>query len=157
MKKSGNPEGSRVVTDKRKIATHNALVEAYNRLERGKPTVVKKGTLITPSSVAREADVDRNVLYRRHRDILLKIQQTMIERKDGPGGRTHKRNMKEAEVRIKELREAVDILQKEKADMATTLASLHHKHTMLQEDLERITKERNDLRQQLTKIRPLHK
>ena len=155
MKKLGNPEGLKAVTDKREIATHNALVDALKRLKKGEPTVVKKSVLITPASVAREAGVDRSVLYGRHRDILEKIQQTKVERKAALGGRTHQRNTKEAEVRIHELKKTVDILQKEKSDIATALANWHRKNTHLQADLERVTNERDDLRQQLAKIRPL--
>jgi|GEM_PF-5279682 len=155
MKKHGNPEALKAGADKREIATHNALVEAYKRLERGEPTVVKKATPITPSSVAREAGVDRSALYINHRDILEKIQQTKIERKAGLVGRRRRRHVKEAEVRIDELRGIVEILQKEKADIATALSSSHYKNVQLQNDLERITKERDDLKQQLAKIRPL--
>lgn len=155
MKTHGNPEGLKAGADKREIATHNALVEAYKRLERGEPTVVKKGTPITSSSVAREANVDRSVLYGKHRDILEKIQQTKIERKDGLGSRRRRRHLNEAEVRIDELREVIDILQKEKADIATALASSYLKNTQIQDDLERVVKERDSLKQQLKKIRPL--
>jgi hypothetical protein len=156
VKKHGNPEALKAGADKREIATHNALVEAYNRLERGEPTVVKKGTLITPSSVAREAGVDRGVLYGKHRDILDKIQQTKIERKAGLVGPKRKRHVKDVEARLDELRGIVDILQKEKRDIATALASSHLKSVRLQNDLDRVVKERDYLKQQLTKVRPLH-
>lgn len=155
MKRRGNPEGLRAVPDKREIATHNALVEAYKRIERGEPTVIKKGAPITSASVAREAGVNRTVLYINHRDILEKIQQIKIERKAGVGGHRHRRHVRDAEVRIEELRGVIDILQKEKSDIATALAISHLKNIQLQNDLERVVKEMGYLKQQLAKIRPL--
>lgn len=156
MKRRGNPEGLKEGADKRAIATHNALVDAYSRLTRGEPIIVKKSAIITPSSVAREAGVDRGVLYGHHRDILEKIHQAKIERKEGFGFHTRRRNKKEAAVRNEELNGIVEILQKEKADLATALQNSRFTIFQLQENFERVTRERDDLKQQLIKIRPLH-
>jgi len=154
VKRQGNPDGLRDGADKRKIAVHNALVEAYKRLERGEPTVVKKTAPITASNVAKEAGVNRTVLYINHRDILEKIQRTKIERKAGFKGRS-RTLVKEAEVRIDELRDVITVLQKEKNDLATVTANLHHQKVQLQEDLDRVTKERDELRRQVAKVTPL--
>jgi chromosome segregation ATPase len=155
MKRRGNPEGLRAGADKREITTHNALVDAYKRLERGEPTVVNRKSPITASNVAKEAGVDRSALYINHRDILEKIQQTKIERKAGLEGRRRRGHVKDAEARIEELREMIAELQKEKADIATALASEHYQRVQLQDKLDSVTAERDDLMQRLAKVIPL--
>jgi hypothetical protein len=55
--------------------TRQKLELALRRLANGNPTVVKKGTKISASSVAEEAGVDRVTLYRFHEPVLTEIRK----------------------------------------------------------------------------------
>ena len=53
--------------------TRVALLEAIARLRCGNPQRVDRGTGITVSSVAREADVHRTTIHNHHTDIVVHI------------------------------------------------------------------------------------
>ncbi len=55
--------------------TRQELELAVRRIVNGNPKRVKKGTLLSPASVAKEADVVRSTLYRYHEPILTDIRR----------------------------------------------------------------------------------
>lgn len=55
--------------------TREKLELAVRRLVHGNPRVVKKGTRVTATSVAKEAGVDRVTLYRFHEPVLVEIRK----------------------------------------------------------------------------------
>ncbi len=152
MTNSGNPKALRKGTDQKKIASRNALIEALQRLKKNAPTSVKKGTPISPASVSKEAGVDRGTLY-NHRDILQMVKAEKYETKIPMMRR--KPLLIDAENKVAELREVIKELQDDKAKLATSVASLDSKLRYLQKDLETVKYEREELKGQLAKVRPL--
>jgi len=67
-------------------ANHNALVQAFHQIINGNPKVVKKGTRLSVTSVAKEASLSRGTVY-LHKDILEKINNY----KDNPRLSDYKR------------------------------------------------------------------
>lgn len=75
VNRSGSVEGLEAHRQASQRATRLELELALARLQNGNPIRVKRGTRLTPSSVAAEADVDRSTLYRYHEPILTEIRK----------------------------------------------------------------------------------
>jgi chromosome segregation ATPase len=71
----GNPDGLRAHRQASQRQTREDLELALARLRNGNPRRVKRGVLITASSVAEEAGVDRSTLYRYHEPVLVDIRK----------------------------------------------------------------------------------
>ncbi len=74
-KSTGNPEALKGYKNDSQRQTRQELELALARLRNGNPKRVKRGTPITATSVAQEADVNRTTLYRYHQPVLNEIQK----------------------------------------------------------------------------------
>lgn len=95
---------------------HNNLINAFNRLINNDPEIVKKGTKLSVTAVAKEAGLSRGTLY-LHKDVLNKV----IAYKEGKTGSNFLRNkaIKEAEFAKEESRKyLIEQLQTDKHKLA---------------------------------------
>lgn len=95
---------------------HNALIQAFIRIQNNAPLVLKKGTKLSATSVAQEAKLSRGTLY-KHKDILLKINAY----KENPHSSEYRRRKaleaKEAEG-VKKTKSLIDQLSIDKNKLA---------------------------------------
>ncbi len=75
-KETGNPDALRTHKAESVKKTRQELELAVRRIVNGNPRRVKKGTSLSPASVAKEADVDRSTLYRYHEPVLSEIRKS---------------------------------------------------------------------------------
>ncbi len=80
--KKVNFEALKKAAAKRRASTEGRLFAAIKLIESGKPTHNKKETRLTPASVAREAEVGRDTVY-RYPNVLEYIKHIKVERKTG--------------------------------------------------------------------------
>lgn len=73
--RSRSIEGLEAHREASQRATRQELELALARLHSGNPMRVRRGTRLTPASVAAEANVDRSTLYRYHEPILAEIRK----------------------------------------------------------------------------------
>lgn len=113
--------------------TRNALELAFARLRHGNPKIVAKGTAITPTSVAKEAGIRRETLYRFHEPVLTQIRthSNLLPRDLLRQSRAEVAKQKASS---KELRQLADDAQK--AEEA--LARINHRLTARIQDLEKL-------------------
>lgn len=113
--------------------TRNALYLAFARLRHGNPKIVPKGTRITPTSVAAEAGVRRETLYKFHDPVLTEIQKHI--RKE-PQDKVRKLREEAAELKAstKELRAIAEDAQKSEA----ALARINHRLAARVKELEQL-------------------
>lgn len=71
----GNPDTLRAHKAESAKATRQELELAIRRIINGNPKKVKKGTVLSPASVAQEAGIDRTTLYRYHEPVLTEIRR----------------------------------------------------------------------------------
>ena len=97
--------------------TRKKLEYALLRLTNGNPRVVKKGTKISASSVAKEAGVDRVTLYRFHEPVLVEIRKI---NDTAPKAQLKESRSELAQVsaKLKEYRQLVEEAQEEVAALA---------------------------------------
>ena len=72
---AGNPDALRTHKIESVKKTRQELELAVRRIVNGNPKRVKKGTALSPASVAAEAAVDRSTLYRYHEPVLSEIRK----------------------------------------------------------------------------------
>lgn len=75
MRERGNPSALKEHKEASQKETRKALELALSRLRNGNPRKAKRGSAITPSTVAKEAGIDRSTLYRFHEPILSEIRK----------------------------------------------------------------------------------
>lgn len=127
-------------------ATRQALELALARLRHGNPKVVQKGAAVTPTSVAREAGVRRETLYRFHQPVLDQIHEFNSK---GPREEVRRLRTELAAQRatVKELRRLAENAQKAEEG----LARVNHRLTARVAELEQLLRVRDetirDLRQ----------
>lgn len=124
--------------------TRERLEQALQRLIDGAPLVVASGTKVSPTSVAREAGVDRVTLYRYHAPVLLAIKN----KKNSP---TKKKNggTDTNTALIANLRKLTEIAQEEVASLARINYRLDSEKDELKELLKSRDRVIRDLRQRL--------
>jgi len=116
---------------------HNNLVKAFTRLVNNEPKIVKRGTKLTVTSVAKEAGLSRGAVY-LHQEVLEKITAY----KDNPSGSDFQRKklIRESLVAKEEMRKSmIEQLQVEK-------------HKLAQENF-RLTMELQDSHDKLAELR----
>lgn len=102
--------------------TRSKLELAFARLRHGNPKAVAKGTPITPTSVAEEAGVRRETLYRFHEPVLTQIRKYNDQEPNDKLRKTRTDLIKE-QATAKELRQLAEAAQEaEKA-----LARINHR------------------------------
>lgn len=74
-REQGNAAALRTHKAESAKATRQELELAIRRIINGNPKRVKKGTALSPASVAHEAGVDRTTLYRYHEPVLTEIRR----------------------------------------------------------------------------------
>lgn len=72
---AGNPDALRTHKIESVKKTRQELELAVRRIVNGNPKRVKKGTTLSPVSVAAEAAIDRSTLYRYHEPVLSEIRK----------------------------------------------------------------------------------
>lgn len=72
---TGNADALRAHKADSQKTTRLELELAVRRIVNGNPQRIKKGTALSPASVAIEADVDRSTLYRYHEPVLTEIRR----------------------------------------------------------------------------------
>ena len=72
---TGNPGALRAHKVESLKKTRQELELAVRRIVNDNPRRVKKGSALSPASVAKEADVDRSTLYRYHEPVLNEIRK----------------------------------------------------------------------------------
>jgi membrane-bound lytic murein transglycosylase B len=90
---------------------------ALRRLANGNPTVVKKGTKISASSVAAEAGVDRVTLYRFHEPVLTEIRK-INDTAPKTQLKESRSELAQTNIKMKEYRRLVEEAQEEVAALA---------------------------------------
>ena len=75
MRERGNSSALKEHKEASQKETRKALELALSRLRNGNPRKAKRGSVITPSTVAEEAGIDRSTLYRFHEPILSEIRK----------------------------------------------------------------------------------
>ena len=124
--------------------TRERLQNALQRLIDGLPLVVKPGGRISPTSVAKEAGVDRVTLYRYHEPILLAIKsinRPQVKSNNSDASRTKKL--------IENLRELAEVAQKEVERLAKINYRLNAERVEMSELLNSRDRIIQDLRQRL--------
>lgn len=133
-REQGNAAALRTHKAESAKATRQELELAIRRIVNGNPKKVKKGTALSPASVAQEAGVDRTTLYRYHEPVLTEIRritdaapQQKLREKSGELATANAkakeyRELLEAEQAnsIKIARENYDLLRRVRALEATT-------------------------------------
>lgn len=120
--------------------TRDALELAFARLRHGNPKVVTKGTSVTPTSVAKEAGVSRETLYRFHEPVLTQIR---IHNDQQPREqlRQSRAELIKAKATAKELRKLV-----EDAQLAEeALARINHRMAARIQELEQLLHVRDQI------------
>lgn len=97
--------------------TRQKLELALRRLVHNNPRVVKKGTKISASSVAKEAEVDRVTLYRFHEPILTEIRK-INDSEPKKQLRESRSELSQTSAKLKEYRKLVEEAQEEVAALA---------------------------------------
>lgn len=102
--------------------TREKLELALLRLRNGNPGIVKKGTKISASSVAREAEIDRATLYRFHEPVLTAIRKANdVEPKAQL--KENRSELAKLNAKLKDYRQLVEEAQQE----VTTLARINYR------------------------------
>lgn len=134
-------------------ATREALELAFARLRHGNPRTVPKGTSVTPTSVAKEAGVRRETLYRFHEPVLTQIR-THNDQQPREQLRQNRSELTKARANAKDLRKLAEDAQK--AEEA--LARINHRLAARIQELEQLLRLRDqtiaDLRDQTTTTTP---
>jgi len=128
--------------------TRLKLELALHRLAHGTPHVVKKGTKISASSVAKEAGVDRATLYRFHEPVLSAIRSI---NDSAPKAllKESRSELAQTNTKMKEYRRLVEDAQEEVTALARINYRLEARISEL-EELIRVRDERiTDLQKQL--------
>lgn len=114
--------------------TREALELAFARLRNGNPRVVKKGTPVSPTSVAEEAGVRRETLYRSHEPVLTSIKKYTQK---GPIEQLRQRReeLREALEAARDLRELLERAQKAEEALARVNHRLTARISALEQDL----------------------
>jgi hypothetical protein len=120
--------------------TRQKLELALRRLANGNPTVVKKGTKISASSVAAEAGVDRVTLYRFHEPVLTEIRK-INDTAPKTQLKESRSELAQTNIKMKEYRRLVEEAQEEVAALARINYRLDARISEL-EDLIRVRDER---------------
>jgi len=123
--------------EKREQQTHNDLVAALNRLKNNEPINIKKGTKITLTSVADEADVSRSSLY-NHKDILERVK-ICIKKKSISPAQARRMTKKNA---IKKEENTKKIIQQLNEDKSK-LAQENYKLSLGKDELNNLLESRN--------------
>ena len=114
--------------------TRAALLEAIARLRCGNPQRVDRGTGITVSSVAREADVHRTTIHNHHTDIVVQIHGLQND-----GGEQQPRAqysaLAEARRQHKALHDIIEQLQEDKERLAQHNYALRRENEELKSQL----------------------
>lgn len=158
MERKGNPEALKRAAEKRKVFTENKLLEAINRIETNTSIRIKLGKMLTPSSVAREADVGRDTVY-RYEKVIEYIKRKKIEQKAGLLGR--KRTViRDVQDKLDELLRIKIQLTTDKENLARENNRLQFENEELKDRLQRYQIEIEELRNKLagkSKILPIRK
>jgi len=118
--------------------TRVALELAFARLRNGNTKVVSKGTRITPTSVAAEAGVRRETLYKFHDPVLTAIKKH-VRKEPQDKVRELRREAEQLRASAKELRTIAEDAQK--AEEA--LARINHRLTARVHELEQLLRIRD--------------
>lgn len=94
--------------------------DAFERLKRGKPTILAKGTIVSQNNVAREAGVDPSALRRVRFPVLVAEIQKWIEKtvKESPSKR---RTEMSRRAKNRGLREQLEVSRAERDDALSKL------------------------------------
>lgn len=118
--------------------TRQELELAVRRIVNDNPQRVKKGTVLSPSSVAQEADVERSTLYRYHEPVLTDIRR-INEATPQQKLREKHTELSGAKAKSKEYRE---MLEEEQANLAQ-MARQNYALNMRIKELEGIVRDRD--------------
>lgn len=127
--------------------TRKKLELALRRLANGNPCVVKKGTRVSASAVAKEAGVDRVTLYRFHLPVLMEIQRINDSRPKSLL-KASRSDLAETNIKLREYRLLVEKSQNE----VETLASINYRLDARISELEDLLRSRDARIAELLKL-----
>lgn len=148
LRRKGNPEALNKAAGKRKQFTEGKLWEAIKRIETNTPIRVKGGSMLTPSDVAREAEIGRDTVY-HHSKVIDYIKQKKIEWKSQPGKRKVT-FIRDAQDKVSELIQIKKQLLIDKEKLARENYRLQFENDELTVKLLRYQKEREELMDRLS-------
>lgn len=134
----GNVEALRSHKAESLKKTRQELELAVRRIVNGNPQRVKKGTPLSPSSVAKEANVERSTLYRYHEPVLTDVRR-INEATPQQKLREKHTELADAKAKSKEYRE---MLEEEQANLAQ-IARQNYALNMRIKELEGIVRDRD--------------
>ena len=134
----GNVEALRSHKAESLKKTRQELELAVRRIVNGNPQRVKKGTPLSPSSVAKEANVERSTLYRYHEPVLTDVRR-INEATPQQKLREKHTELADAKAKSKEYRE---MLEEEQANLAQ-MARQNYALNMRIKELEGIVRDRD--------------
>lgn len=120
--------------------TRMELELAVRRIVNGNPQRVKKGTPLSPSSVAKEAGVERSTLYRYHEPVVTDIRRINDTTPQQKLREKHS-ELADAKAKAKEYRE---MLEEEQANLAQ-MARQNYALNIRIKELEGIVRDRDAL------------
>lgn len=143
---TGNPDALRAHKVASLKKTRQELELAVRRIVNGNPKMIKKGTILSAASVAKEAGVERSTLYRYHEPVLTDIRRINDATPQKKLKEKHS-ELADAKGRSKEYREMLEDEQANLAQMARQNYALNQRikeleaiartHTQLIEELQR--------------------
>jgi len=128
------------------LSAEQRFRKAFNRLKDDKPKVLAKGTPVSQNNVAKEAGKDPSALRRSRFPSLIREIQTYIElyKNDRPSQR---QKMLEQRRQRQEHRDRLKVVEAERDDAQSKLASANRRIIELHEELQMV-------RMQLDRVRP---
>lgn len=148
LRRKGNPEALNKAAEKKRKFTEGKLWEAIKRIETNTPIRVKgRSMLLTPSAVAREAEISRGTVY-DHSKVIDYIKQKKIEWKSQPGGRKVTL-IRDVQDKVSELVQIKKQLLIDKDNLARENYRLQFENDELKGRLQRSQKELKELKDQL--------
>lgn len=120
--------------------TRQELELAVRRIVNGNPRRVKKGTSLSPSSVAMEASVERSTLYRYHEPVLTEVRRI---NNATPQKKLHEKLSELAETKAKS-KEYRAMLEEEQANL-TQMARQNYALNLRLKELEGMLRDRDVL------------
>lgn len=145
---TGNPDALRTHKTASLRQTRRDLELALARLRNGNPKRVKTGTLISASSVAEEAGIDRSTLYRFHEPILVEIRKlTDVTPKKKLLAKQGE--LADAQAKAREYREMAESAHAEITNWARQNYALSHQVQKLEQEVQERDSIINDLQARL--------